>query len=298
MAASVQGPWVDSGVSEPALDLYRYERAASGVEAFEDVGPAEVTRFQEDGYLVVRRAFGPDTVRQALAGILDLVAGRVPGFRGIQFEARGKGAADGLLPEEQQDHVRKLWLFCPHEPRLRALAEDPALLAVVARLMATGRASREAPGGDAPPLLFQDQAMLKPPLGGREKPWHQDNAYFNVPPDTPVVGVWIALDPATPENGCMHVIPGSQREGPVVHFSRRDWQICDAQVATARDVMVPLCPGGCLFFHGLLHHGTPANNSPQRRRALQFHYRPAGTPATTSEQRLAVFGSEGKDVTC
>ena len=55
-------------------------------------------------------------------------------------------------------------------------------------------------------------ALLKPPRG-REKPWHQDHAYFNLPLDTPIVGVWIALDEATPENGCMHVIPGSHREG-------------------------------------------------------------------------------------
>jgi phytanoyl-CoA hydroxylase len=35
---------------------------------------------------------------------------------------------------------------------------------------------------------------------------------------------------------------------------------------------VPLKPGGVLFFSGLLHHGTPPNTSPLRRRALQFHY--------------------------
>ena len=31
-------------------------------------------------------------------------------------------------------------------------------------------------------------ALLKPPGGGREKPWHQDKAYFNLTLDTPVVG--------------------------------------------------------------------------------------------------------------
>lgn len=151
--------------------------------------------------------------------------------------------------------------------------------------------------GDTPEL-FQDQALLKPPLIGREKPWHQDNAYFNVPPETAVVGVWIALDEATPENGCMYVIPGSHRAGPVIHFKRRDWQICDTDVAADAAWTVPLEPGGCLIFHGLLHHGTPPSRSPQRRRALQFHYKPAGATQIAAEQRLAIFGSEGKDVTC
>ena len=48
----------------------------------------------------------------------------------------------------------------------------------------------------------------------------------------------------------------------------------------------------------MIHHGTPANTTSHRRRALQFHYCPARVEATTSQERLAVFGSEGKDVTC
>lgn len=34
------------------------------------------------------------------------------------------------------------------------------------------------------------------------------------------------------------------------------------------------------------------------RRALQFHYAPAGADRVSTEQRMAVFGSEGKSVTC
>jgi phytanoyl-CoA hydroxylase len=191
------------------------------------------------------------------------------------------------LPSEQkQDSIRKLWKMVEHEPRVAALAQHPQMISILARLV-----------GDTPEL-FQDQALLKPPLIGREKPWHQDNAYFNVPPETSIVGVWIALDEATPENGCMYIIPGSHREGPVIHFKRRDWQICDTAVAAADAWTVPLKPGDCLIFHGLLHHGTPPSRSPQRRRALQFHYKPASTTQIAAEQRLVVFGSEGKEVTC
>lgn len=286
MSESAVRDWFDEGADGAPADLYRYDAVAPGVHGLEAVGPTQEAFFHEHGYLVVHDAFPPAQVAAALQAILDLVGGRVPGFRGVQFEAAARHRLPDLGPEQRQDFVRKLWMFVAHEPRLRALAEHPALLRVVERLC-----------GDTP-VLFQDQAMLKPPLVGREKPWHQDNAYFNLAPDTCVVGVWIALDRAGPDNGCMHLIPGSHREGPVVHFKRRDWQICDAHVATARDVMAVLEPGGCLFFHGLLHHGTPPNRSPQRRRALQFHYRPVGARAISAEDRLAVFGSEGKDVTC
>jgi phytanoyl-CoA hydroxylase len=63
-------------------------------------------------------------------------------------------------------------------------------------------------------------------------------------------------------------------------------------------VAVPLKPGGCLLFSSLIHHGTPTNNSGLRRRAVQFHYRPASAPKTTVEERMAIFGEEGKNVTC
>ena len=62
--------------------------------------------------------------------------------------------------------------------------------------------------------------------------------------------------------------------------------------------MVPLKPGGVLFFNGLTHHGTPANRTSERRRALQLHYIPAGTTRTSEKERMRVFGTAGKDITC
>ena len=151
---------------------------------------------------------------------------------------------------------------------------------------------------DDTPVLFQDMGLIKHPHIGREKPWHQDCAYFNYPVGTTVVGVWIAIDAATEENGCLHIIPGSHREGPIPHFRRRDWQICDTDVAVPRNVTVPLGPGGCLFWHGMTHHGSPTNRSAHRRRALQYHYRPESTVEMTTKERLAIFGGDELGVTC
>ena len=136
------------------------------------------------------------------------------------------------------------------------------------------------------PYSFRTWDLIKPPHIGREKPWHQDCAYFNYPVGTTVVGVWIAIDAATEENGCLHIIPGSHREGPTPHFRRRDWQICDTEVAVPKNVTVPFDPGGCLFWHGMTHHGSPTNRSTHRRRALQYHYRPESTVEMTAKERL------------
>ena len=61
---------------------------------------------------------------------------------------------------------------------------------------------------------------------------------------------------------------------------------------------MPLNPGGLMLFDGLLQHGTPHNPTKQRRRALQFHYCAKDAKWINEKARLAVFGPEGKDVTC
>ncbi|MDF2671391.1 MAG: phytanoyl-CoA dioxygenase family protein, partial [Paenibacillus sp.] len=122
--------------------------------------------------------------------------------------------------------------------------------------------------------------------------------YGNLSQTKMVCGVWIALDEARLDNGCMHVIPGTHLEGAVPHFAVRDWQICDSQVEVARDVVVPLKPGGALFFAGMLHHGTPPNLSEYRRRALQFHYCPESSEKMTPKQFKEVFTSEMSDAEC
>lgn len=273
----------------PVADLYRGDQPARpDLLDLSAVDDAAVARFHEQGYLVVRQALTAEEVAAALEAIDQLIERSEPGgsIDVVQYEPTAPAEVAERPPAQRRDQVRKLFRFVQHSPPLQALVTHPALLGAIERLMG------------AAPVLFQDMALLKPPGIGSEKPWHQDCAYFNLPPDTCVVGAWIALDEATPDNGCMHVIPGSHRGGPRVHWQRRDWQLCDTDVPVEHDHVVPLPPGGVLLFHGLLWHGTPPNRSVARRRALQYHYRPAEVAFTEPAARLAVFGSEGKDVSC
>jgi phytanoyl-CoA hydroxylase len=278
----------DRAVELHAPELYQPEEgAAYSVATFADIGPAEVAFYREYGYLVVREALTPADVQSALEGLQNLIMGKYPDYTGVSFEGAAKAILPTLSAEDRQDAVRKLWLFVNYEARLKAISHHPGLMGVLSTLL-----------GDREPEMFQDMCLMKPPRLGREKPWHQDHAYFDYPLGTPIVGVWIALDEATVENGCMQILPGRHREGPILHFNRRDWQICDKVIMGTKSVAAPLPPGGLLFFDGLLPHGTPHNSSANRRRALQFHYAPAGITKTTQEERMAVFGSEGKDVSC
>lgn len=270
----------------PPSGLYAFSGTVrAGIDGFDAVTAAAIEQFHALGFLVIHNAIALDTVQAARAALRELIL-RGAGDN-IVFEAAA-GAGYQQMPAEQRlDSVRKLMPIVDCDARLRAVAALPALRAVVARIMGEN------------PRLSQDMALLKPPRIGREKPWHQDMAYFDFPTATPIVGAWIALDEALPANGCMMLIPGSHRAGPVPHWKRRDWQICDTDVQVGKSLAVPLPPGGCLLFHCLLHHGTPPSQSDQRRWALQFHYRPQSVaPFPNSEQRLRAFGTDGLDASC
>lgn len=269
-----------------APSLYEAHSEVEPLDGLDAITDAHFEQYRELGFLSVANAFTPEQVDAARAGLRTLIMDEVPEFKNVQFEASARERLDQLTAEQREAAVRKLMSFCDYEARLAAMLNDVALMKVVSRLM-----------HDRKPKCFQEMALLKPP-GGREKPWHQDQAYFSLKLGEPVVGVWIALDEATAANGCMHVIPGTHRDGPVVHFQRRDWQICDTQVRTDQIVACPLKPGGVLLFDGLLHHGTPANPTHQRRRALQYHYCPADAEWADHEATQAHFGNKGKDVEC
>lgn len=277
----------DTVAAPHAPDLYDYAATAETIDSLDAVTDADIIRYHEQGFLAVRNAFSPEEVNSALTGLADLIAGRIPEFQNIQFRAGAQDSLASMSVEERMDAVRRLLYFVDYESRTNAIAHHPKLLALVNRLLG------------AEGHMFQDMALIKPP-DGREKPWHQDHAYFELTPATKVVGVWIALDPAGVENGCMRVMPGWHKREKFFHFQIRDLQICDAEMAGLQDqrVAVPLPPGGCLIFDSYIPHGTPSNFTATRRRALQFHYAPADAQKITAEERVAIWGGEANNVAC
>lgn len=277
----------DIEVPRHAPDLYDFSSIAETINGLDAVDDRSIANYRERGFLAIENALTADEIAVALGAIRDLVAGKVPSFQNIQYRGDVRARLDEMSQEERLDAVRRMLYFTDHEPRLNAIAHKPALLDVVGRLLG------------APAKLFQDMALIKPP-NGREKPWHQDHAYFELTPETRVVGVWIALDPADIENGCMRVMPGWHRRGVFPHFQIRDLQLCDDQMQGLETdrVAVPLAPGGCLIFDSYLPHGTPNNDTATRRRALQYHYFTEAAEKISSEARVALWGGEANGVAC
>ncbi|WP_168122108.1 phytanoyl-CoA dioxygenase family protein [Paenibacillus sp. HB172176] len=262
--------------------LYRFDRISKTYANLDRLGENEWKEYKAVGYLAVDKVLEQQEVQEAIDALMEIIFEDAKGAS-IQFS---KPSSELKTNEERELAVRKVHQFVERDDRLKHVAYHPDIL----------RAAESILGEK--PKLAQDMALLKPPNGGGEKPWHQDMAYGNLAYDKPVVGVWIALDEAALDNGCMHVLAGSHGDGATPHYAVRDWQLCDSHVAVEKDVAVPLPPGGLMFFHGLLKHGTPYNLSPKRRRALQFHYVGESAVKLSPQEYKRTFTNELSGAEC
>ncbi len=116
-----------------------------------------------------------------------------------------------------------------------------------------------------------EHAILKPALHGAETPWHQDEAYWDSDLEYNELSVWIPLQEANLENGCMHFIPGSHRFEVMPHHTiNHDPRIHGLEIDAidpAKAVACPLPPGGATFHGPRTLHYTPPNRSAIPRRA-------------------------------
>lgn len=72
------------------------------------------------------------------------------------------------------------------------------------------------------PVLPQSMYIFKQPMIGGEVTAHQDSTFLYTTPRQTCLGLWLALHPATLENGCLWVRPGSHREGVRRVFARKE----------------------------------------------------------------------------
>jgi phytanoyl-CoA hydroxylase len=129
------------------------------------------------------------------------------------------------------------------------------------------------------PLLLQSMLIFKQPEIGGEVVLHQDATFLYTEPVS-VMGLWVALEDATQENGCMWALPGGHRAGLKRRFKRagRGVAFDELDPTPFSDEEVPLeAPQGTVVvLHGLLPHRSGANRSPRSRLAYSLHVIEAG----------------------
>ena len=130
-----------------------------------------------------------------------------------------------------------------------------------------------------PPMAVLTNRDVNRALVGRTH-WHQDNGVaLPEADDTQMVTCWVAITEATPENGCLQVVPNSHRQGMALHCSRIDQLgIPDELIEQELAIPVPLNPGGVLFFHPLCKHASMDNTSDAFRWSFDIRYNPVGQP--------------------
>ncbi|HWD40942.1 MAG TPA: phytanoyl-CoA dioxygenase family protein [Fimbriimonas sp.] len=237
----------------------------------------EATRFfQEQGFLVLEGGLTPDEVealRRETASICKGERGDVPGFE------------RGLPGESDDDAMRRyLCIHFPHKisgPMNDAIAQ-PSLVDVLTHVIG--------------PNVKCMQSMLFIKAAGKPgQAWHQDEIYIPTR-DRSLAGAWIALDDATVENGCLWVIPGSQKRGVLYQMQDHNDRRFDCAGQShgfpyTNDDAVPVevKAGSIVFFNGYLLHRSLPNYAPGGyRRSLVNHY-------MSAESFLPWFGKEVPD---
>lgn len=122
------------------------------------------------------------------------------------------------------------------------------------------------------PYHYHSKMIMKDARVGGAWTWHQDYGYWyrNGVLTPNLVSAFIAVDPATRENGCLQVVRGSHHCGRIEHVLSGDQAGADPERVQAilqrmEHVYVEMSPGDVLFFHSNLLHRSDRNNSEHPR---------------------------------
>lgn len=128
------------------------------------------------------------------------------------------------------------------------------------------------------PLLWQTMYIFKQPHIGGEVRWHQDASYLITEPAT-VTGIWVAVEDANRDNGCLWVQPGGHRS-PLREIYQVDWNARKGTLtdldetpwpATGESLAVEVPAGSVVIFHDHMPHYSSPNRSDHSRHAFTLH---------------------------
>ena len=128
--------------------------------------------------------------------------------------------------------------------------------------------------------LWNSSFFAKPAKVGTKTPWHQDGEYWPIKP-LATCTVWIAIDAATPENGCLQVIPGSHKSKTLAKHNQNNadglalnLELDASQFDESDAVDIVLEPGQISLHDVYLYHGSEPNHSDRPRRGMTLRFMP------------------------
>ena len=147
--------------------------------------------------------------------------------------------------------------------------------------------------------LWNSSFFAKPAYQGRKTPWHQDGQYWPIRPIATCT-VWIAVDEATPANGCLRIIRGSHKDKRILQHNQNDsidlnlnQELLSSQYDEREAVDLILQAGQISLHDVYLVHGSEANKSAQPRRGMTLRFMPTSSVfdrqlAADLEQKMGI----------
>ena len=151
------------------------------------------------------------------------------------------------------------------------------------------------------PVLPQSMYIFKQPLIGDAAPPHKDSTFLYTTPKLTCLGLWLALQDATEDNGCLWAQKGSHTKGVKTIFSRNkeyfeegnkevpalqfekppgpesDEADGPRSINTKEEALkagytsLPVKAGDVVLIHGEVNHMSLGNKSPDSRHTYQLH---------------------------
>ena len=216
----------------------------------------EIAHYQSEGWLIPQFCL-PEAQTAGMREALDALIAANPGVRPEKL-------VSAHIEGDNGEGVRGSAKFLE-------LARDPQIVELVSCVI----------GDDV--ILWGCHVFCKPAGEGFETPWHQDGHYWPIRPLANCT-VWVALEPSTRANGCLRVIPRSQRAQQLyahLHEDRDDLTLNQRMAPGSFDeadaVDLELQPGQMSLHDVYMIHGAAANRSRQRRTGVALRYMPASS---------------------
>ena len=238
------------------------------------ISEAQARQFDDLGYFVVEDAFDASVIARLDA---ELTPGDEQAKEFLAALPAGRLGVTGLDTQTVAPHAVTRSDF------VRRFVADEILAGLAHDLV----------GPDV--RLYWDQSVFKQPNGAEPVLWHQDNGYTYVEPQA-YLTCWLAITDATPDNGCIAVMPGVHRAGTLEHRSTPVGEECWGDWSGA--VEVPVRAGSIVVFTSLTPHATKQNTTNEVRKAYIVQYAPDGAvahfgdPASGPPTRTEMLGDD------
>ena len=246
-----------------------------------DITDEQVAFYHENGYLLIPSLL-PDDALQSLRLETDRIVAEAAGLtdHNAQYDLEDSHTAE-------EPRVRRLKSPSFHWPFFRELAQHPALMKVVTRLI----------GPDV--RLQNDKLNMKAAEYGAPVEWHQDWPFYPHTNDD-LLAAGILLDDCYEINGPLLVVPGSHKRPIYDHHHAEggyftgavepenfDWDM-------DRDLVSLEGPAGSVSFHHVrIMHGSALNRSEIQRRLLLYGYAAADAWPIMGLGKLSLDAYEG-----